>query len=448
MARPNAEGDHGTFSPVVAARPSNKALRIAATGAAVILACAAVVALVGVSTQSPQKSELVIVQPKSSIDELADFFLANGANMSPKEALSKIQAWNSGTAPVALAAVKAGAKTQMLNYKGEMEQQQLAGSSLLCEKRAKIIQLFDQLLAKLGGEELSANITMGKVSKEWHDALSTWLDAESKYRLTVEKTKEAKQGSAFAQDEYEKWKTAYKRAKEDLDATLARHAEERQNLLDERELIKEIMRMIGVLHDVKATEKSIAAGGRDSVKDAETGVSDPYNIKKANTKAVLQAKVNKLKQLVLKTKLPGATQKLAQIEQLPVYSETEEVAKILKEMLSDLSTRLSVINEVDAQAKKLVDDAYAKMVEWEKKLVKLADEADKAKEKMMAEKLEREKLAGDKDVAGKNYESESAAYKLVITPYEREIYVITMIKIKINEHCDKLAKGEDSTFGA
>jgi len=368
--------------------------------------------------------------------------------MSPKEALSKIQAWNSGTAPVALAAVKAGAKTQMLNYKGEMEQQQLAGSSLLCEKRAKIIQLFDQLLAKLGGEELSANITMGKVSKEWHDALSTWLDAESKYRLTVEKTKEAKQGSAFAQDEYEKWKTAYKRAKEDLDATLARHAEERQNLLDERELIKEIMRMIGVLHDVKATEKSIAAGGRDSVKDAETGVSDPYNIKKANTKAVLQAKVNKLKQLVLKTKLPGATQKLAQIEQLPVYSETEEVAKILKEMLSDLSTRLSVINEVDAQAKKLVDDAYAKMVEWEKKLVKLADEADKAKEKMMAEKLEREKLAGDKDVAGKNYESESAAYKLVITPYEREIYVITMIKIKINEHCDKLAKGEDSTFGA
>ena len=66
--------------------------------------------------------------------------------------------------------------------------------------------------------------------------------------------------------------------------------------------------------------------------------ADPYNIKKANSKAVLQAKVNKLKQLVLKTKLPGATQKLAQIEQLPVYSETEEVAKILKEMLSDLST--------------------------------------------------------------------------------------------------------------
>jgi len=53
-------------------------------------------------------------------------------------------------------------------------------------------------------------------------------------------------------------------------------------------------------------------------------------------------------------------------------------------------------------------------------------EADKAKEKMMQEKLQREKLAGDKDVAGKNYESEGAAYKLTISPYEREIYVITV----------------------
>ena len=35
----------------------------------------------------------------------------------------------------------------------------------------------------------------------------------------------------------------------------------------------------------------------------------------------------------------------------------------------------------------------------------------------------------------------------VITPYVREIYVITQIKIKITEHCERLAKGEESTFG-
>ena len=45
---------------------------------------------------------------------------------------------------------------------------------------------------------------------------------------------------------------------------------------DERELIKMILRYIGVLHDVKATEKSIAAGGRDSVKDSVPPPSRPH----------------------------------------------------------------------------------------------------------------------------------------------------------------------------
>ena len=69
----------------------------------------------------------------------------------------------------------------------------------------------------------------------------------------------------------------------------------------------------------------------------------------------------------------------------------------------------------------------------------LLAEADKAKEKMLQEKLEREKLAGEKDVATDQHDTAQAAYKLVITPYEREIYVITMIKIKINEHCEQAA---------
>jgi hypothetical protein len=55
-----------------------------------------------------------------------------------------------------------------------------------CEKKDMIIKLFDTLLNKLGGQELSANITYGRVSDEFNNALSAWLDGESKYRLTVE----------------------------------------------------------------------------------------------------------------------------------------------------------------------------------------------------------------------------------------------------------------------
>merc|ERR1719352_474180 len=388
MALPQ-EGN-GTFV-AVAPRQGSKAKRVAAIGFAVIVACAALVALVGQASEAPRSpgpTSLVALAPGGAnpqINALAREFLEHGAQMTQAEAYNKIKNWNHDKHLAEL--MHTPARTQMLAAPNGLmtasQTQALAGDSLLCAKRDKIIELFDQLLAKLGGEELSANITMGKVTKAWTAAMSAWLTAESNYRLTVEKMQDAREGSSFAEAEYEKWKDAYKKALEDYQATLARHEIERKSLLVERELIKQIMRYIGVLHDVKATEKSIAAGGRDSVKDEETGVSDPYNIKKAVSPQALKQKVAELQKLVLKSQIPGHMQKLAQIEQLPVYSETEEVAKILKEMLDDLATRLSVIDEVDVQAKKLVDDAYAKMIEWEKKLVVLAAEADKAKEKML-----------------------------------------------------------------
>ncbi len=79
-------------------------------------------------------------------------------------------------------------------------------------------------------------------------ALAAWLDSESNFRLTVEKAKEATEGADYARQQYEKFNTAYKDAKRTLDSILAQNAEERASLLDERELIKEIMRMIGNMH--------------------------------------------------------------------------------------------------------------------------------------------------------------------------------------------------------
>lgn len=103
----------------------------------------------------------------------------------------------------------------------------------------------------------------------------------------MEQAKEAAKGSEYASNEYEKWKTAYDQAKKDLDATLARHAEERKDLAEEREVIKEILRYLGVLHDVKATEKSIAAGGKDSTIDPETGVSEVKAMSTAKLQVLL-----------------------------------------------------------------------------------------------------------------------------------------------------------------
>lgn len=60
------------------------------------------------------------------------------------------------------------------------------GDSRLCAKKDLILGKFDQLLRKLGGEELSLNISLGKMGEEWHAAMEGWLDAESTYRLRIE----------------------------------------------------------------------------------------------------------------------------------------------------------------------------------------------------------------------------------------------------------------------
>ena len=53
-----------------------------------------------------------------------------------------------------------------------------------------------------------------------------------------------------------------------------------------------------------------------------------------------------------------------------------------------------------------------------------------------AAKLEREKLNGDNHVIEIAATEQNQAASIMIPPYEREIYVITMIKKKIIEKCE------------
>jgi len=89
--------------------------------------------------------------------------------------------------------------------------------------------------------------------------IQIWLDCESKYRLTLENIKEAKEGASYAEEFklYEKRDVANKQAKRDLECTLSAHAEERAAMEAEKGLIKEIMAFVeaalngdlGGLHD-------------------------------------------------------------------------------------------------------------------------------------------------------------------------------------------------------
>jgi hypothetical protein len=462
MALPagDLEGGHAG-SPERKGRAGKK-IAVAVGAAFAVAAC---VALAMAPSRGNRVSELVAISPAAhrSLDELAMNMLKHAATMPESQMLDMLRAWRDqpGTVLSTLLPKPDGpnARTEMLVGTLRSRVQMLGASdSKLCAKKDIIIQKFDDLLKKLGAEELALNISLGKMSAEWKAAMEGWLDSESTYRLRIEQAKEARQGAKFAEQEYEKYREAQKEAKNNYEVGLEKHNKEREELDGERELIKMIMRYIGVLHDIKPTEKSIAAGGKESTVDPETGVSDPYtqeykagktqelsslsdadNAKLEKTKAELEQKIKLLSQLAQKTGLPGTSTKLAVLmpksQKLAVYKESVEVAKILKEMLDDIETRRMVIDKVDAEAKKLLDEVTAKIVEWEGKLAALGDAKDKAKSLMDAAKLEREKLNGEQKVMGTAEKEAEDAAKVMIPPYEREIYVIVMIKKKILDHC-------------
>lgn len=131
--------------------------------------------------------------------------------------------------------------------------------------------------------------------------------------------------------------------------------------------------------------------------------------------------------------------RVAKTGKLAVYEESVEVVKILKELLDDIDTRRQVIPAQEAEASKLVEDAFDKLVEWETKLVALSTAKDKAAAQAAAGADEREKLNGVQLIAQQHKEEVADSAKVELPPFDKEIYVITMIKKKINDFCASAA---------
>ena len=83
MARPQ----YDAVAPAANVPSRSRAARVVAAAATVMFACAAVVALVGVSTQTPKSSvmaQTAVATPKASVTMLAEYFLKHGSTMTDK----------------------------------------------------------------------------------------------------------------------------------------------------------------------------------------------------------------------------------------------------------------------------------------------------------------------------------------------------------------------------
>ena len=81
--------------------------------------------------------------------------------------------------------------------------------------------------------------------------MQAWLDSQSTYQLSLQKAKQAADAAAYASQQVEKLNSALTTAQSSLDAVTAQTADEKNGVLDERALIKELMSNVGKYFSVQ-----------------------------------------------------------------------------------------------------------------------------------------------------------------------------------------------------
>eukprot|EP00960_Hanusia_phi_P052054 761216-Hanusia_phi.AAC.1 len=319
---------------------------------------------------------------------------------------------------------RSGRSTQMLAFLPENVETALQESGQLCAKKDFIFQKFNQLLNKLKDESTVRNQTDHAAYVAEQEALKAWLDGESAYRLELEKEKEAKDGSQFARAELEKWKATVKQTEERLKTMTASYTAEKADIQSERELLKEILRILGVLEDQPLDDRSKAAGGYTAQKSSQ-----------AVAMKEIRAKIAQLKQ---RATLGGPlhVKQVTMLQQkLANFAETDEVRKLLEAMLADLDSREGVIDRAYKETQDELEQHKDKVVEYEKEVVDLSNAADKAKQRADAKDLQRQSLNGKKINSEEEYKNEHASYLIVAPPADRAIYILHVIMDKIDAFC-------------
>jgi len=380
------------------------------------------------------KNELKAAESGKPTDQqLALKLIKHAQTMSVKGLEGIITNWKN--AQISDLDANKGAKNQMLAYSPAVTTS-LQDESQLCAKKEIIFEKFNELLKKLGHENIARNSSDQAAYEAKEAALEAWLDGESAYRLEIEKAKEAKSGATFARSEYEKWKATTLDTQDRLDKMNEKYPKEKANIAAERELIKTIMRYLGILDDQPVDEASAKAGGymNPDIDHPNAPLQAKAPIPHAKLLQI-KAEIKKLKQKAML----GDGVKLALVNKLESklasFAETDYVKNLLEQMLKDLELREEVLDKALEETKSELEDHKQKLQKYEMEVVELSNAGDKADERAAARNLQRQKLDGNKINSAENYDNEHSEYEIVAPPADRAIFILRTIMKKITDYC-------------
>ncbi len=125
---------------------------------------------------------------------------------------------------------------------------ELAQMGKLCPQEEVIMTKFNQLLAKLRSNYEARNASDQAALATEEKAIQDWLNVESEYRLASGKAEKSKEGTGYAQGQYEKWNALLIATKEREAQEAKDHAPKQAEIDEERALIKELLALIEELY--------------------------------------------------------------------------------------------------------------------------------------------------------------------------------------------------------
>ena len=255
----------------------------------------------------------------------------------------------------------------------------------------RVRRLLDTLIAK--------NATLVNEKRLTDDRMNTiheeWLRSNARYQAALMRTKDEQRDTQYALGKQEMWKEARHGSMQQLIAVKKLVHKHLDDLAQERALIK------WILAQMEGAELSPATAlGRveQSLTDV-TGSDTMGDLQKILASA--QASVAGNRGRV--HEVPG--QALQQES-----DEGEDIAKILREMISDLTAREKIFESMLNKAQTQLSDNSVKAKEWDGKLSKVASDVEESRATISEEALRRQVLAGKLLVAQQAVEALATSF--------------------------------------
>lgn len=251
------------------------------------------------------------------------------------------------------------------------------------------------------------------------DDHAAYLQCESAADLAKKEKEEAQKGANYATNQYNNYKDTVDQAEANIITLRKDTADRLEALRAENEMIKKILRMLGMLEEVGPSAKGIEAGGR---------VVEPSQAQAVNKQ------IANLKQVA--SKMGGVQmQQAARLSNLMAYQETDEVKAILLKMLDDIQTQVDTTNAMLQEAEDDLTGQRNTLAGYQQTMVNLNNKHDQAAGDLIAANQRRADCFAQKEISEEAYVDLLARDTMSQPSTLKEMAIIIRIELKLQDYC-------------